>query len=284
MIRRALDDCDAVLAVIGPGWMGPDPDGAPRLAQPDDYVRLELGTALTRDLPVVPVLVGGAPLPAASDLPAELKPLVQRQAVVVRDESWHQDVDGLVRSLRDETSTATATNRWRIAAAILLALLVVVGVVALWPEGQEDDQAGDANVPAACAPPGGQGWNELAIAQDPMGEVRASEGTLAFTVRRGSWRPVGPGRWEVSLETGMENRSPTEAYHGDWHYDSLVVGRRVFEKSCFVATPELVLEGTVGDALVAFEVRCEPTGYIELVLDESDDRVPVTDASEPGPC
>ena len=82
----------------------------------------------------------------------------------------------------------------------------------------------------------------------------------------------------------MENRSATETYHGDWHYDSLVVGRRVFEKSCFAATPDLVLAGTVGDALVGFDVRCEPTGYIELVLDESEDRIRVTEASEPGPC
>ncbi len=284
VIRRALDDCDAVIAVIGPGWMGADPEGAPRLGQPDDYVRLELGTALTRDLPVVPVLLGGAPLPAASDLPEELRPLVQRQAVVVRDESWHQDVDGLVRSLRDEISARPDSSRWRISAAVLLALLVVAAVVAFWPDREESDKAEDANLPAACVPPAAEGWTELAIAPDAVGDVSATGGTLAFAVRRGSWRPVGPGRWEVTLETAMENRSTSEAYHGDWHYDSLVVGRRVFEKTCFSSTPDLVLAGTVGDALVGFEVRCEPTGYIELVLEESESRIRVTDASEPGPC
>ena len=286
VIRGALDDCDAVIAVIGPGWIAPGQEGTPRLHQPDDYVRLELGTALTRDLPVVPVLLGGAPLPPASELPEELRPLVQRQAVVVRDESWHQDVDGLVRSLRGEISTRPEPGRWRVRGALLLALLLVAGLLAWWqwPGGTEGDEAQDAEVPAACVPPGGEGWNPLAVPQNATGEVRSSEGTLAFTVRGGSWRPMGPGRWQVSLDTSMENRSSTEAYHGEWHYDSLVVGQRAFERTCFSPTPDLVLAGTVGDALVGFEVLCEPAGYIELILQESEARIPVAEASEPGPC
>jgi hypothetical protein len=75
-IDRALDDCDAVLAVIGPGWRtAATPQGAPRLFDADDYVRLELARALDRNVRVVPVLVGGAALPAASELPDDLKGL-----------------------------------------------------------------------------------------------------------------------------------------------------------------------------------------------------------------
>ena len=50
-IDRALDECDALLAVIGPGWLrSANPSGNPRLFESDDYVRLELARALERDV------------------------------------------------------------------------------------------------------------------------------------------------------------------------------------------------------------------------------------------
>jgi len=67
VIDRALDNSDALLAVIGPGWLAAStPQGSPRLFAGDDYVRLEIARALDRDVRVVPVLVGGASLPAAA--------------------------------------------------------------------------------------------------------------------------------------------------------------------------------------------------------------------------
>ena len=57
-IDRALDACDAVLAVIGPGWLtASTPQGNRRLTEPGDYVRTELARALERKVRVVPVLV-----------------------------------------------------------------------------------------------------------------------------------------------------------------------------------------------------------------------------------
>lgn len=88
----------------------------------------------------------------------------------------------------------------------------------------------------------------------------------------------------MSLATSMENRARAERYHGDWHYGVLVVGQRVFEKTCFSATPDLVIPGTVGDALVSFEVGCEPAGYMELVLDQAEARIRLTDTAEPARC
>jgi hypothetical protein len=128
-IDRALDDCDAVLAVIGPGWLtAATPQGAPRLFDADDYVRLELARALDRNVRVVPVLVGGAALPAASELPDDLKGLVRRQAVVLHDETWHQDVNGLVGSLRGEPAVPTTRRpRWLVPGAAVAAVLVVLG-------------------------------------------------------------------------------------------------------------------------------------------------------------
>lgn len=284
-IRRALDDCDAVLAVIGPAWVGADKEGAPRLGQADDFVRLELSTALTRDLPVVPVLLGGAAMPQPADLPEDIKTLVQRQAVVIRDESWRQDVDWLLRSLQEEISPPRARSRRGVAVALALVVLTVAGVL-IWSLGSGNGGGQDeqAEVAPPCVPPRGEGWIQLPIAQDAEGVSTSDSGTLAFRIRSGSWRAFAPGRWQVTLETTMENRSPAESYHGDWHYDVLVVGQRVFEKTCFTATPDLVIAGTVGDGLVSFDVACQPAGYMELVLDDERARVRLTDAVEPTRC
>ena len=85
--RKILNDwvvqCEVLLALIGPGWMdATDPKtGQRRLDNPRDFVRIEIGEALAREIPVVPVLIDGAPLPDSDLLPADLKGLVDRQAV-----------------------------------------------------------------------------------------------------------------------------------------------------------------------------------------------------------
>ncbi len=113
-IDRSLAGSDAVLAMIGPGWLAAStPEGRPRLFEPDDFVRLELARALSTNVPIVPVLVGGARLPKAEELPEDLKSLGKRQAVALRDESFHQDVDRLLRSLRGEpTEPSQARSRF----------------------------------------------------------------------------------------------------------------------------------------------------------------------------
>jgi TIR domain len=132
-IDRALDESDAVLAVIGPGWLASSALGrGSRLFEADDYVRLELARALSRDVRVVPILVGGAALPAAADLPGDLQGLAQRQAVVLHDETWHQDVDGLVRSLRGDPAVPANRRRpWLLAGAVAV-VVIALGAGAFW--------------------------------------------------------------------------------------------------------------------------------------------------------
>jgi hypothetical protein len=96
-IEGVMDGCEVLLAVIGPRWATvTGPDGRPRLDAPDDLVRLEIERALGRpDVHVIPVLVEGAAIPAADDLPAGLRPLSRRNAVEITDVRWEYDVDRL---------------------------------------------------------------------------------------------------------------------------------------------------------------------------------------------
>jgi hypothetical protein len=115
-IDEAVGSCSVLLAVIGPRWLAKDDAGKSRLFQENDFVRLEIATALRRDVRVVPVLVEGATMPAADQLPDDLKPLARRQAHEISDRRWDFDVEQLFAVLgkipgverKQQTSTPPA--------------------------------------------------------------------------------------------------------------------------------------------------------------------------------
>jgi hypothetical protein len=100
-IERTLDAVDAVVVLIGDRWLSlTDDDGRRRLENPDDVVRLEIVTALQGDKRVIPVLVGGAQMPLADELPSVLQPLAMRNAVELSDSRWDYDIGRLIDTLK----------------------------------------------------------------------------------------------------------------------------------------------------------------------------------------
>ncbi len=100
VIRQAVEECDVFLAVIGAQWMDvKDDQGQRRLNDSGDWVVAETVAALRRNVPVIPVLVDGAVMPARSELPPELSPLASRQAVTIRHESFSSDVSRLIAAI-----------------------------------------------------------------------------------------------------------------------------------------------------------------------------------------
>jgi hypothetical protein len=131
-IRDQLADVGAVLVMIGPRWLTAGADGRRRLDDPQDFVRREIQAALASGKPVIPLLVGGAVMPATADLPDAIADLSRRQAVVLSDGGWWNDVRGLVESLRPLLPGAGRppnARRWVLRG---LAMAGVVGVVLLW--------------------------------------------------------------------------------------------------------------------------------------------------------
>jgi predicted ATPase len=96
-IGRAIADSDAVLVLIGPGWLGSaGSDRRRRLDNASDFVRREVEAALSSDVRVIPVLVGGASMPAEEHLPPSIGELARRNAVELQDRRWREDVDALI--------------------------------------------------------------------------------------------------------------------------------------------------------------------------------------------
>jgi hypothetical protein len=103
--RKTIDDsiheCSVLLAIVGREWLeSKDTLGRRRLDDETDFVRLEIASALRRDIPVVPVLVRGARMPRADQLPADLQELAYRNAVELTHARWKSDVQVLIQALR----------------------------------------------------------------------------------------------------------------------------------------------------------------------------------------
>lgn len=83
--RKSIGDCSVVLAVIGDHWLtATDEAGNRRLDQEQDFVRIEIQSALELNKPVIPLLVGRASMPISSNLPPSIDGLSFRQSAEVR--------------------------------------------------------------------------------------------------------------------------------------------------------------------------------------------------------
>ena len=107
-IDQSLNSCGVFLSLIGKSWLtAKDTSGQRRLDDPADFVRIETGAALKRDIPVVPVLVQGASAPKPDQLPDDLKELAFRNAVELTHARWDSDIQVLINALRPHISPSS---------------------------------------------------------------------------------------------------------------------------------------------------------------------------------
>jgi hypothetical protein len=96
-----VKQCQIFLALIGPDWVESldSMTGLRRLDDPNDFVRIEIREALRRGIPVVPVLLDGAVIPAADRLPEDIRELVRRHAASIEFRTFDVDVERLLAKL-----------------------------------------------------------------------------------------------------------------------------------------------------------------------------------------
>ena len=202
-ITRALETCRVAIVMIGPEWVAiSGENGLRRLETKDDFVRVEVGVALRRpNVRVIPVLVGGATVPTAQELPADLQPLLQRQAFEISDERWDHDVERLIASigkLVGGSDRSPVFSRLLRRSALAVSALVLAAVATAWlvtGRGSNESPsssaapARDVSAATASAAAGPQGPVARAVDARPPSEP----GTLAIgkgvVVARGSSVP-----------------------------------------------------------------------------------------------
>ena len=113
--RKAIDDnvatCGVLLAMIGPEWVTiTKSPGQRRLDDENDFVRLEIASALARNIAVIPVLVHDSKMPHPDQLPENLKDLAYRNSVEITHARWNSDVQLLTKALRQYVTSSSDTN------------------------------------------------------------------------------------------------------------------------------------------------------------------------------
>ena len=100
-IANAVGQCDVLLVLIGDNWIKPTAERkAGRLDDPTDYVRIEIESALKRDIPVIPILVGEALMPPKASLPESIQSIVFRNATEIRaGRDLRQHIDRFIEDL-----------------------------------------------------------------------------------------------------------------------------------------------------------------------------------------
>lgn len=100
-IDNALRKCDVLLVVIGKSWLDmKDVTGKRRLDDQDDFVRLEVATALARNIQVIPVLFDDVTMPRPEQLPQNMSALYRRQFVEIDSKRFEDDVRNLADAIK----------------------------------------------------------------------------------------------------------------------------------------------------------------------------------------
>ena len=203
-LDRALSEAQVVLVLIGDTWLTEtDAEDVRRLEKVEDYVRNEVATALLRnDLVVVPVLVEGASMPAAQELPESLQPLTRLQAIELSEGRWSYDLDRLARVLGQAGIKPLKSRRrfYKFCTATLGAMLLIAGSLTWFrslPPVAVDNYTGLWHLPD------GSYWT--VSAKDDLLLVEETNKDSQQVWKRGEGRTTGEGI-QVDLSLVFSNR------------------------------------------------------------------------------
>jgi hypothetical protein len=132
-IANTVGRCDVLVAIIGPRWV----QTLQARNDEQDFVEYEIAVALDRGITIIPVLVGGATMPAQGDLPPRLQGFHRRQALVISDMDFDRGADELLRAVGRATSKPKTPHKvlWAVIAAGLI--IAVGGAAALLMNSRE---------------------------------------------------------------------------------------------------------------------------------------------------
>ena len=101
----AIGRAEAMLVLVGPRWLSASAEGpSRRLDDPADFVRREIAAGFARGLRMIPVLLGGAAMVKADQLPEPIAELASRQAFELSDTRWAYDCARLFEAIERNTS------------------------------------------------------------------------------------------------------------------------------------------------------------------------------------
>src|SRR5438132_9473733 len=100
-IKQMIERSKLVIAIIGPQWLGEQPDASRRIDNPADFVRLQIAYALQGGIPVIPLLINTTQMPKSEMLPPDIQELAFRHALPLDSGmDFHNHADRLIMGIR----------------------------------------------------------------------------------------------------------------------------------------------------------------------------------------
>jgi len=195
-LQESLASCSLMIVLIGKDWLAKDEAGQVRLENPDDFVRLEVGAALRRNIPVTPVLVRGARMPRAEELPEELKDLSYRNGFELSHNRWNSDVQELIKRLGLRPTSppkGTSTNKLthkRLLAVVAGACVFAIAV-ASWVFIASKHPAGLADAQVPELPRAGPATSESRL-NSFVSIINGSQRDVWIRQPPNKWIDIGP--------------------------------------------------------------------------------------------
>ena len=146
-LRSALTESDICLVLIGNAWLGQsETKDIARIQTDGDFVRMEVTEALRLGKRVIPVLLNDAAMPRRDQIPDDLHPLLERNALFLRHMSFNQDIEILTDAILHSEAGGRLGKRRRltpsgIAArvagglAMAIVMLLVIGLISFGLSG-----------------------------------------------------------------------------------------------------------------------------------------------------
>ena len=234
IIQRSVGDSAVLLALIGKRWRGERDGAAPRVFDANDFVRQEVAAGLAKGLRVIPVLLDGAAMPEAAQLPPDLSALAGRNALELDNTRFAADMAHLVREVRGAlgepepvaSAQPSTTRTWRWFAAPVFAL---AALVALWQ------------------------WQRSPAPPAPSARVEPVPAAAARAAVNGEWRA------DVTYDWDNARHAERFSFAGD--------GAALHGSASFLGVARGVLEGRVDGAGLAFVTRTsESTGGADIAV------------------
>jgi len=254
VIEQAVGGSRVLLVLIGRRWLGERSGQNARIHDPGDLVQREVAAALATGMQVMPLLLDGAAMPGAAQLPASLQALTGRNALVIDNTRFAADLARLLDALRPLVDPAPSAarratadgrapagadgqaggRRW-VVGGVALGLLGL----ALWAVLR----------PTAEAPVARTAGKSTTATTATAATTSTTSTTSAAAAALAPARPAVNGSWQAEVSYDWPNAHFSERF--DFSGD----GRRLLGSATFLRVARTLEEGTVDADGLRFVTR-----------------------------
>lgn len=126
-IQQKIASSNVFLIVIGKRWMAKNAHEMLRLSEDDDWVKLEIVTALDQGKFVIPILVEGGNMPEKEELPAVLQSIPNINAFTLSQSHYKLDIKALIKHIKEKLGF-----RKPISTLLKYSLIALFGILAVF--------------------------------------------------------------------------------------------------------------------------------------------------------